>query len=93
MIPLTNKSFVAELKDEIGEAHFLHNECIHTVAKCDSNDDMLYLAGSEEGRDTYYIFHLTYTSQNAIGFPKYQKFMSLIEVKKFIEQRFIEEYL
>ena len=41
MIPLTNRTFVAELRREIGEKHFLYNKPIYAVAKCDSNDDVL----------------------------------------------------
>lgn len=32
MIPLTNKTFVSELKREIGEAHFLYNKPLWAVA-------------------------------------------------------------
>lgn len=65
MIPLTNKAFVSELKREIGEAHFLYNKPLWAVAKCDSNDDVLFLT-AEGGTDVYYIFHLTYSREPLI---------------------------
>lgn len=89
MIPLTNKTFVAELKKEIGNDHFLYNRHIWAVAKCDSNDSVLYLS-AENGADIYYIFHLTYSEHNINGFPKYQKFFSIKEVKEYIEQELSE---
>lgn len=67
MLPFTNKTFVAELKNEIGKHHFLYNEQIYVVAKCDSNDDVLFVAGNEGGVDVYYIFHLTYSKENING--------------------------
>lgn len=85
MIPLTNKTFVAELKKEIGKNHYLYNRHIWAVAKCDSNDHVLYLS-AEDGTDIYYIFHLTYSGHNTNGFPKCQKFFNINEVKEYIER-------
>lgn len=93
MLPFTNKSFVAELKKEIGETHFLYNERIYAVAKCDSNDDVLFVAGNEDGMDIYYIFHLTYSVNNMVGYPKYIKLIGIQEVREYIEQAFIRDYL
>lgn len=92
MIPFTNKTFVAELKNEIGEEHFLYNQQIYAVAKCDSNDDVLFVAGNEDGVDVYYIFHLTYSKENIIGYPKYIKFKGILEVKEYIEQSYIRDF-
>lgn len=93
ILPFTNKTFVAELKKEIGANHFLYNQQIYAVAKCDSNDDVLYLAGNEDGVEVYYIFHLTYTEDNAIGYPKYKKLKGMLEVKEYIEQAYIRDFL
>ncbi len=93
MLPFTNKIFVAELKNEIGEKHFLYNEQIYAVAKCDSNDDVLFVAGNEDGVDAYCIFHLTYSKQNIIGYPKCKKFKGILEVKEYIEQSYIRDFL
>lgn len=93
MLPLTNKTFVAELRREIGKNHFLYNEQIWAVAKCDSNDDVLYLASNDDGTNIYYIFHLTYSEHNAEGFPRYKKFIGIEKVTEYIERLFVEEYL
>lgn len=91
MLPFSDKFFVEELKREIGSEHFLYNEDIWAVAKCDSNDDILYVTGNEDGKDCYYIFHLTYTKNNANGFPRSIKFIGIEAVKEYIE-KCIEKY-
>ena len=93
MLPFTNKTFVAELKNEIGEHHFLHNKQIYAVAKCDSNDDVLFVADNEDGVDVYYIFHLTYSKVNINGCPQYVKFKGIPEVKEYIEQSYVRDFL
>ncbi len=93
LLPLTNKTFVAELKREIGKDHFLYNKSIQAVAKCDSNDDVLYITNDKTDSDIYYIFHLTYSVYNENGFPKYKKFTNIGAVKDFIEQTFLDNYL
>ena len=58
-------AFVAELNKEIGQDHFLYGKKIQAVAKCESNDDVLYVVRNGIGRDIYYLVHLTcllYTS-------------------------------
>ena len=95
MIPFTQAggSFIAELKKEIGKDHFLYNKKIEVVAKCESNDDVLYVLRNEIGRDIYYLFHLTYSAHNADGFPRYAEFADLFAVKEFIERSYIEDYM
>ncbi len=93
MLPFTNKTYVSELRKEIGETHFLYNKQIYAVAKCDSNDDVLFVAGNEDGVDIYYIFHLTYSENNILGCPRYKKFKGILEVKEYIECTYVNEFL
>lgn len=94
-VPLSqsNGALVEELKKEIGERHFLYDKEIRAVAKCTSNDDVLYVTSEELGRDIYYLFHLTYSHQNIEGFPKYKKFTDIQAIKEFIEHLFIQNYI
>lgn len=94
MIPFTQSdgALVTELKKEIGKGHFLYDKKIWAVAKCESNDDVLYLSG-EKGQDIYYIFHLTYSEHNLDGFPQCEKFESILAVKEFIERTYIKSYM
>lgn len=87
MIPFAQAdgAFVAELNKEIGQDHFLYGKKILAVAKCESNDDVLYVLRNGTGRDIYYLFHLTYSAHNADGFPQYEEFADLFAVKEFIE--------
>lgn len=89
MVPLKNKTLVEELKREICSDHFLYHKLIWAVAKCDSNDDVLYVTDDE----VYYIIHLTYSLHNADEYPKCKEFTSIGEVKSFLEQSFCENYL
>lgn len=92
MIPLTNHTFVKELKREIGINHFLYHEKVWAVAKCDSNDDVLYVSGRQSaGKDIYYIFHLTWQSPNENSFPKYKEFVGIDAVRKYIENLCVAE--
>lgn len=77
MIPFAqaNGAFVEELKKEIGKEHFLYAKKIWAVAKCESNDDVLYVIGDGFGSDIYYVFHLNYSEQNLDGFPKPELFI------------------
>lgn len=95
MIPFSqaNGAFVEELKKEIGKEHFLYAKKIWAVAKCESNDDVLYVIGDGFGSDIYYVFHLTYSEQNLDGFPKYEELEDIYAVKEFIEQSYIKDYM
>ena len=95
MIPFAQAdgAFVAELNKEIGQDHFLYGKKILAVAKCESNDDVLYVLRNGTGRDIYYLFNLTYSAHNADGFPQYEEFADLFAVKEFIERSYIEDYM
>lgn len=92
MIPSTQAggALVTELKEEIGKEHFLYDKKIWAVAKCESNDDVLYVTGNGKETDIYYIFHLTYSKHNLDGFPRCEKFADILAVKEFIERTYIE---
>ena len=91
MIPFTksNSVFVDELKREIGKEHFLYDKKVWAVARCTSNDDVLYVTADGSGGEIYYIIHLTYSENNIDGFPRCKEFESIYAVKDFIEQSFI----
>ena len=95
MIPFTHADgvFVAELKKEIGKDHFLYDKKIEVVAKCESNDDVLYVTKNGLGEDVYYIFHLTYSKHNSDGYPRYEGFADIFAVKEFLEKSYVKDYL
>ena len=87
MLPFTDRSFVEELKREIGENHPLWGKQLWAAAKSDTGDRVLYL--TEEG--DYYIFQLTYSEHNQEGFPVCQRFPGIDEVKEALEQETLKE--
>lgn len=86
MIPFAQAdgAFAAELKKEIGQDHFLYGKKIWAVAKCESNDDVLYVLRNRIGRNIYYLVHLTYSAQNADGFPRYEEFADIFHLNQRI---------
>ena len=88
MIPFTNKTYVNELKKELGKNDNLVDQNIYSVAKCDSNDDVLFLVG-----DLWRIYHLTYSTNNMPGYPKYEEFSSRREAAEYIRDQYVNDYL
>lgn len=90
MIPLSDKSYVSELKREIGKNHFLYNKKIWAVAKCDFRDDVLFVTENNQKEDTYYLFHLTYSEKNLEGYPIFQELIGIDHVRNYIEKTYME---
>ena len=82
MLPLTNRSFVEELKREMGEDHPLWGKQLWAAAKCDSDDRVLYLTGDGE----YYLVHLTWSGHKEEGFPHYRRLSGIEEEREALER-------
>lgn len=93
MLSFSDNYFLKELENEIGKDNILFEQNVWAVARCYSNDDVLYLVGSKEENDIYRIYHLTYSAVNANGFPIYQEFVGIEKVREYIEKQYVEEYL
>ena len=95
LIPLTKSTgfFVDELKRELGEGDNIFSSKIYAVAKCESNDDVLFLICDDSLKELWRIYHLTYSSDNSIGFPKYAEFTSRKSVADFIQNQYVAEFL
>jgi len=79
-----DSTFVNELKHELGIK--FANSSISSIAKCESNDDVLFLFES-----VYRIYHLTY-SNNSCNLS-YIEFIDLNSAMKYIEKDYTENYL
>lgn len=88
-IAFTNKYFIEEAKREIKEGHPLYGEMMYSIAKCDSNDDVMYVISGER----YVIIHLTYSENKDVSYPHFILFESLEEGLIYIENRYLQEYL
>ena len=78
-----NDTFVKELKKELSSDDPFISGNIQAAAKCCSNDDVLFV--NSEG--IYRIYHLTYSSSNKNGYPKYIEFSSPESVSEYIRKR------
>lgn len=85
--------FVNELKKELGQDHILFRQKVYSIAKNDSNDDVLFLFCDENKNEVYRIYHLTYSTNNSIGYPKYEEFSDIKSLESFIEKQYVDEYL
>jgi len=88
-IAFTNKYFIEEAKREIKEGHLLYGETMYSTAKCDSNDNVMYVISGER----YVIVHLTYSGNKDASYPHFILFENLKEALSYIEKRYLQEYL
>ncbi|MGN1415673.1 MAG: hypothetical protein ACI4XF_02440 [Oscillospiraceae bacterium] len=95
MIPFTKAkgSFVDELKKELGCDNPVFQKEVYAVAKCESNDDVLYLIGEGSHEGLWRIYHLTYSYNDPNSFPRYEEFTSRQDVGLYIEKIFVKEHL
>ena len=89
LIPETNNYYITELKKELVADNPLFQNKIRAVAKCESNDDVLYLINN----DTCRIYHLTYSANNSDGYPKYKEFSNIKAASEYIQDKFVSEFL
>jgi hypothetical protein len=91
-VPLSNNSYNKQAEKEIKYGHSLYGRKLIAVAKCESNDDVLYFT-ENNGETLYIILHLTYSENQDTSYPKYILFNNLCEAEKYLEKQYIEEYL
>ena len=77
-----NNSFVAEAYREIRQGHLLYGMELTCLAKCEANDDVLFL--TEFGQ--FVVIHLTYSENNASDYPRYKLLDTHQELKEYLEQ-------
>ena len=70
-ISFSNKTFRDQAYKEIKKGHALYGKTMYAVAKCGSNDDILFVTVDDNGNDLYVIIHLTYSENNDASYPKY----------------------
>jgi len=85
IVPLEN-GFVRELEKETDVSQY---DEVKAIARSYSCDEVLFLFDN----NIYRIYHLTYSTNNLKGFPRYKEFLDVEQVVEYIENQFIEEYL
>ena len=78
--------FLNQLNSEMPKGHVLYGKAKKAMAKCDSNDDVLFLLAD----DTWAIVHLTYSKSNTIDFPITEFFADIQDVMEYLEVLAIE---
>ena len=81
--------FLDELNKELSVDHPLYHKADKTVARCYSNDDVLFMLDDL----SYAINHLTYSKTNINGYPRYRCFPNAASVIEYIEKEYIAEFL
>lgn len=81
--------FEKELKLELNESHNLFGMELKAVAKCESNDNVLFTSSGK-----FYIVHLTWKMGiESNGFPRYKEFDNIHDAFSFIEKDYIDNYM
>lgn len=88
-IDFENKYFVDEALKEINQHHQLYCKIKNSIAKCSSNDDVLFQLVD----NSYAIIHLTYNICQSSEFPKYIHFSNTSEVENYLENSYIQRYM
>lgn len=88
LIPETDY-YITELKKELGADNPLFQNSVRAIAKCESNDDILYVLNGTIWR----IYHPTYSANNSEEYPKYEEFSSIKAAAEYIHDKFVKEYL
>ena len=82
------EAFVKEAYKEISRNHPLYRVKLVAIAKCDSNDDVLF----KTDKGQYVIVHLTYTEVNTDRYPRFVVFSTEDEAISYIEQEYRTNY-
>ena len=81
-------SFVSEAYREIKQDHPLFGLKLSCLAKCEGNDDVLYL--TEYGQ--FVVIHLTYSENNIPGYPRYKLLDTHQELNEYLEQDVMSKF-
>ena len=84
LLPENKTFFYEEAFREIHPGHPLYGCTLQSIAKCGSNDDVLYRSETVS-LPVYYVIHLTYNKQNTGDFPLFTRLDVIDAVRSFIE--------
>lgn len=74
-----SSGLVKELENELSAEDFSALGVLSAAAKCTSRDDVLF--SMADGR--WRIYHLTYSRNDAAGFPRYREFRDFSAVAEY----------
>ncbi|MDR0813002.1 MAG: hypothetical protein LBO63_03220 [Oscillospiraceae bacterium] len=79
--------FLEEANAEITHKHPLYNRILQPLERRHAQDDVLFSLAD----GNFAAVHLTYSHNNADGWPKFTEFVSLEEARKYIAEYLTEE--
>ncbi|MCM3785369.1 hypothetical protein M3231_20545 [Neobacillus mesonae] len=68
------ESLESELYKELSSDHPLSGIRLHSVARSEANDDVLY---ADEDSGSYYLVHLTWAKEKSDRYPSFESFDSM----------------
>ena len=83
-----NDSYMNQANRELSARHCLYNKIVKTLAKCESNDDVLFYLKDNQ----FAIVHLTYSSNDDL-YTRFEIFNNLNDLFGYIEKKYIQDYL
>ena len=86
ILPPDQSYYVDELRKEMDTRHPLLQKTIHAIAKCQANDDVLFVCGDSWQQPSYVIVHLTWQTNNTAGFPHYESFADVDSLREWLEK-------
>ena len=92
-ISFTKKSFCNHAKKDIKEDHPLYGKILHSIARCTSNDDVLFVTSDEQGGNLYIIIHLTYSNNSCLNFPRFITLGGTDGMMDYLRKNFKEQML
>lgn len=79
--------FEQQVSKEIKPGHHLYGLQLTSIAKCESNDDVIFVSDDER----YFIIHLTYNNNEDTYFPMYAEFANYRLLIQYIEEGYLED--
>lgn len=86
ILPPDQSYYVDELRKEMNMSHPLHQKTLQAIAKCEANDDVLFICGDSGQQPSYVIVHLTWQMNNTAGFPRYESFVDVDSLREWLEK-------
>lgn len=79
--------FENELANELSPGHALYDHHMKAIAKCDSDDDVIFAVYDSKNELFFAAVHLTYSSDNGSGYPEFAKFRDFEKIREYIDDK------
>lgn len=87
------KTFISQATKEIKKGHKLYEKTLYSVAKCASNDDVLFVMSGGNGGDLYVIIHLTWSVSSPVEYPRFFVLGDIKQMQSYLRDNYKNEML